>query len=187
MAYVPALAVSAAAPIGLIALQPDLGTMMVVRGHGVGRAAGVGGAQAVAGRAGRGRGSGRRGGVAGKGLFDGEQTAGHFVPEQHTGFIFTVAGEELGFAGAALILLALFVLLWRGLSIARHAVRGRAAGGLVSWLGFQTFVNAGMTMGLMPNVGVPPPFVSYGGSATVAGLVAVGLLQAVHRSKPVQP
>ncbi|MEV4563324.1 FtsW/RodA/SpoVE family cell cycle protein [Nonomuraea sp. NPDC049419] len=57
---------------------------------------------------------------------------------------------------------------------------------MVSWLGVQTFMNVGMTLGLTPIVGVPLPFVSYGGSATVAGLVAVGLLQAVHRSKAVQ-
>ncbi|SPL90547.1 Rod shape-determining protein RodA [[Actinomadura] parvosata subsp. kistnae] len=222
----------AAAPIGLIALQPDLGTMMVFAAMVSGALlvsgapkrwllvlfAGAAAAGAAAWRLGLVRpyqlerllvlvrpgadpgGVGYNaaqariaigsGGLSGKGLFNGEQTAGHFVPEQHTDFIFTVAGEELGFAGAALILLAVFVLLWRGLSIARHAASPYGvvlAGGLVSWLGFQTFMNAGMTMGLMPIVGVPLPFVSYGGSATVAGLVAVGLLQAVHRSKPVQP
>ncbi|MEV0160809.1 rod shape-determining protein RodA [Nonomuraea fuscirosea] len=130
------------------------------------------------------------GGLYGKGLFNGEQTAGHFVPEQHTDFIFTVAGEELGFAGAALIVLAVFALLWRGLSIARRSASPYGtvlAGALVSWLACQTFMNVGMTLGLVPVVGVPLPFVSYGGSATVAGLLAVGLLQAVHRTKAMQP
>ncbi|MCK2216805.1 FtsW/RodA/SpoVE family cell cycle protein [Actinomadura sp. ATCC 31491] len=131
------------------------------------------------------------GGLLGKGLFHGGQTAGHFVPEQHTDFIFTVAGEELGFAGAAAILLVVGVLLWRGLSIARRSASPYGAvlaGGVVSWLAFQTFLNVGMTVGLAPVVGVPLPFVSYGGSATVAGLLAAGLLQAAHRTgKAVQP
>ncbi|WP_235854397.1 FtsW/RodA/SpoVE family cell cycle protein [Nonomuraea aridisoli] len=130
------------------------------------------------------------GGLYGKGLFNGEQTAGHFVPEQHTDFVFTVAGEELGFAGAAAVVLALCALLWRGLSIARDSASPYGtvlAWRAVSWIGFQAFVNVGMTVGLTPIVGVPLPFVSYGGSATVAGLVAVGLLQAVHRTKPMQP
>ncbi len=112
------------------------------------------------------------------------------MPEQHTDFIFTVAGEELGFAGAALIVLAVFALLWRGLSIARRSASPYGtvlAGALVSWLACQTFMNVGMTLGLVPVVGVPLPFVSYGGSATVAGLLAVGLLQAVHRTKAMQP
>jgi rod shape determining protein RodA len=124
------------------------------------------------------------GGMLGRGLFRGEQTAGHFVPEQHTDFIFTVAGEELGFVGAAAILLLMLALFWRGLRIASHSESAYGtvlAGGVVCWLTFQTFVNVGMTLGLMPITGLPLPFVSYGGSATISSLVAVGLLQAVHR------
>ncbi|WP_253883904.1 rod shape-determining protein RodA [Actinomadura rupiterrae] len=128
------------------------------------------------------------GGVLGKGLFQGEQTGGHFVPEQQTDFIFTVAGEELGFLGAALIVLLLGLVLWRGLRIASQAADlfgTLVATGVVCWLAFQSFENIGMTLGIMPITGLPLPFVSYGGSATFANMIALGLLQAVHiRRRP---
>jgi rod shape determining protein RodA len=128
------------------------------------------------------------GGVTGKGLFEGEQTGGHFVPEQQTDFIFTVAGEELGFIGAGLIILLMGVVLWRGLRIATAAADpfgALVAAGVVCWLAFQTFENIGMTLGIMPITGLPLPFVSYGGSATFANMIALGLLQAVHlRARP---
>jgi rod shape determining protein RodA len=123
------------------------------------------------------------GGFFGKGLFHGEQTTGHFVPEQHTDFIFTVAGEELGFVGAVLITVLLGVVLWRGLRIATQAADlfgVLIASGVVCWLAFQTFENIGMTVGIMPITGLPLPFVSYGGSATFANMIAIGLLEAVH-------
>jgi rod shape determining protein RodA len=123
------------------------------------------------------------GGFFGKGLFHGEQTTGHFVPEQHTDFIFTVAGEELGFVGAVLITALLGVVLWRGLRIATQAADlfgVLVASGVVCWLAFQTFENIGMTVGIMPITGLPLPFVSYGGSATFANMIAIGLLEAVH-------
>ncbi|MEO3824772.1 rod shape-determining protein RodA [Actinomadura sp. B10D3] len=128
------------------------------------------------------------GGAFGKGLFNGEQTGGHFVPEQQTDFIFTVAGEELGFVGAAVIVALLGVVMWRGLRIATQAADlfgTLVATGVVCWLGFQTFENVGMTIGIMPITGLPLPFVSYGGSATFANMIAFGLLQAVHvRRRP---
>ncbi|MFI0357636.1 rod shape-determining protein RodA [Actinomadura sp. 9N407] len=128
------------------------------------------------------------GGVTGKGLFNGEQTGGHFVPEQQTDFIFTVAGEELGFLGGVLIVLLLGVVLWRGLRIATQAADlfgTLVASGIVCWLAFQSFQNIGMTLGIMPITGLPLPFVSYGGSATFANMIALGLLQAVHlRRRP---
>ncbi|WP_433473487.1 rod shape-determining protein RodA [Spirillospora sp. CA-142024] len=128
------------------------------------------------------------GGAFGKGLFHGEQTGGHFVPEQQTDFIFTVAGEELGFVGAAVIVVLLGVVMWRGLRIASQAADlfgTLVATGVVCWLGFQTFENVGMTIGIMPITGLPLPFVSYGGSATFANMIAFGLLQAVHvRRRP---
>jgi rod shape determining protein RodA len=123
------------------------------------------------------------GGLFGKGLFHGTQTQGRFIPEQQTDFVFTVAGEELGLAGGAGIILALGVVLWRGLRIAQQASDpfGRlVAAGVVSWFGFQGFVNIGMTLGIMPVTGLPLPFVSYGGSAMFANLMAVGLLLNVH-------
>ncbi|WP_378786799.1 FtsW/RodA/SpoVE family cell cycle protein [Nonomuraea fastidiosa] len=124
------------------------------------------------------------GGLFGRGLFHGDQTGGRFVPEQHTDFIFTVAGEELGFAGAALLLVLLWLVLHRALAIAAAAATpyGRlAAAGIVCWLAAQTFINVGMVVGLTPIVGVPLPFVSYGGSSIVACLAAVGVLMSVRR------
>ena len=125
------------------------------------------------------------GGLLGKGLFEGTQTAGRFIPEQQTDFIFTVAGEELGLLGASLLLALLGTVLWRGLRIAARSPDpfGRlVAAGVVCWFAFQSFVNVGMTLGIMPVTGLPLPFVSYGGSAMFANLVAVGLLQNVHLS-----
>ncbi|MHB2023954.1 MAG: rod shape-determining protein RodA, partial [Mycobacteriales bacterium] len=123
------------------------------------------------------------GGLTGTGLFRGSQTNGHFVPEQQTDFIFTVAGEELGFVGSGLLIVLLGLVLWRGLRIAARTEDqfGRlVAVGLVCWLGFQSFENIGMTLGIMPVTGIPLPFVSYGGSAMFANMIAVGLLQNVH-------
>jgi rod shape determining protein RodA len=123
------------------------------------------------------------GGLTGTGLFEGSQTGGRFIPEQQTDFVFTVAGEELGFAGGSLVIGLLGVVLWRGLRIASRAADpfGRlVAGGVVAWFAFQSFVNIGMTLGIMPVTGLPLPFVSYGGSSMFACLVAVGLLQGVH-------
>jgi rod shape determining protein RodA len=123
------------------------------------------------------------GGISGKGLFEGTQTNGRFIPEQQTDFIFTVAGEELGLWGGSLLLGLLGVVLWRGLRIAsrsKDAFGRLVAVGVVCWFAFQSFVNVGMTLGIMPVTGLPLPFVSYGGSAMFANLVAVGLLQNVH-------
>ena len=124
------------------------------------------------------------GGLTGTGLFHGPQTRGEFVPEQQTDFIFSVAGEELGFLGAALIIGLFGVVLVRALRIARDADRtGRLiAAGVVSWFGFQIFENIGMNLGIMPVTGLPLPFVSYGGSSMLAGGLALGLLQAIHAS-----
>lgn len=129
------------------------------------------------------------GGLLGKGLFHGEQTGGHFVPEQQTDFVFTVAGEELGFIGAAVIIFLMGIVLWRGLRIATQAADlfgVLVATGVVCWFAFQAFQNIGMCLGIMPITGVPLPFVSYGGTATFVNMIGVGLLQAVRiRSGPV--
>ena len=101
------------------------------------------------------------GGFLGKGLFEGPQTNGRFVPEQQTDFIFTVAGEELGFVGSSLILALYFLLFIRAFSICRRSsdLFGRLVCiGVIAWFAFQTFENIGMTMGLMPMTGVPLPF-----------------------------
>jgi rod shape determining protein RodA len=123
------------------------------------------------------------GGVTGKGYLRGTQTNLQYVPEQKTDFIFTVVGEELGFAGAMLLLGLLGLLAWRGLRIAataRDPFGALIAAGVVSMLVFQAFVNIGMTIGIMPITGIPLPFVSYGGSSLVASFLAIGLLENVH-------
>jgi rod shape determining protein RodA len=124
------------------------------------------------------------GGMFGQGLFHGGQTTGHFVPEQQTDFIFTVVGEELGFIGAIAIIALLGVVLVRGLRIAAHAdsqFGTLIASGVTCWFAVQMFINIGMTVGIMPVSGLPLPFVSYGGTATFANMIGIGLLQAVHR------
>lgn len=123
------------------------------------------------------------GGLLGKGLFNGPQTNGRFVPEQQTDFIFTVAGEELGFVGSSFILLLFLIILLRAFRIARRSqdLFGRlVCTGVIAWFAFQAFENIGMTMGLMPMTGVPLPFLSYGGSSMFANLIGIGLLQNVY-------
>lgn len=123
------------------------------------------------------------GGLFGEGLFHGSQTRSGFVPEQHTDFIFTVAGEELGLVGATILILLIGVVIWRALTIGYHTddTFGRiAAAGIACWFGFQAFQNVGMCLGIMPVTGVPLPFVSYGGSSMFAGMLAIGLLQNIH-------
>jgi rod shape determining protein RodA len=123
------------------------------------------------------------GGLFGKGLFEGPQTNGRFVPEQQTDFIFTVAGEELGFVGCTSILFLYFLIFLRGFAICKRSsdLFGRLVCiGVIAWFGFQTFENIGMAMGLMPMTGVPLPFLSYGGSSMFANLIGIGLLQNVY-------
>ena len=123
------------------------------------------------------------GGFLGKGLFNGPQTNGRFVPEQQTDFIFTVAGEELGFLGAGFIILLYIIILMRAFGIARRSsdpYGQLVCTGVIAWFAFQTFENIGMTLGLMPMTGVPLPFMSYGGSSMFANLIGFGLLQNVH-------
>ncbi|ARQ70449.1 rod shape-determining protein RodA [Streptomyces marincola] len=123
------------------------------------------------------------GGLTGQGLFHGSQTTGQFVPEQHTDFIFTVVGEELGFLGAGTVVLLIGVVLWRGCRIAAHApdMYGTiVAVGIVTWIAFQSFQNMGMALGIMPVTGLPLPFLSYGGSSMFAIWIAIGLLLAIR-------
>ena len=119
------------------------------------------------------------GGLTGTGYLKGTQTNLDFVPEQHTDFIFTVVGEELGFVGAVGLLLLFAVLLWRAFRIATQAADPFGtflATGIAAMFAIQMFVNVGMTMGIMPITGIPLPFVSYGGSALIVDFIAVGLL-----------
>ncbi|MDQ8700968.1 rod shape-determining protein RodA [Streptomyces sp. LHD-70] len=127
------------------------------------------------------------GGLTGAGLGNGSQTTGQFVPEQQTDFIFTVAGEELGFIGAGLILFLLGVVLWRACRIARETTElygTIVASGIIAWFAFQSFENVGMTLGIMPVAGLPLPFVSYGGTSMFAVWIAIGLLQSIRVQRP---
>jgi rod shape determining protein RodA len=123
------------------------------------------------------------GGPLGEGLFRGSQTRLGNVPEQHTDFIFTAVGEQLGFIGAG-TLLALFCIIswriWRTAQLARDQFGMLVCVGVLAMLMFQIFENVGMTMGIMPVTGIPLPFVSYGGSSTIAEFVALGLVLNVH-------
>lgn len=123
------------------------------------------------------------GGLFGRGYLAGTQTNLDFVPEQHTDFVFTVVGEELGFAGAIALLALYGVLLWRGFRTAlmsRDTFGTLLAAGIVAMLAFQVFVNIAMTMGIMPVTGIPLPLVSYGGTAMITNWMAIGLLLNVH-------
>ena len=105
------------------------------------------------------------------------------MPAQHTDFIFTVVGEELGFVGGAL-LLALFALLvwrtWRTALLSTDLFGTLLCVGILAMFAFQVFENVGMTMGIMPITGIPLPFMSYGGSALISYFIAVGLGSNVH-------
>jgi rod shape determining protein RodA len=123
------------------------------------------------------------GGFTGRGLFHGPQTNLSYVPEQQTDFIFSAVGEQLGFAGAATVLTLLGVIAWRILraaQVARDPFGRLLATGGFALVAFSVFENAGMTMGIMPIAGIPLPFLSYGGSATVAFFAAVGMALSVQ-------
>jgi rod shape determining protein RodA len=121
--------------------------------------------------------------LTGEGLFEGTQTQLNFVPEQQTDFIFTVVAEELGFAGAA-TLLGLYSIIawriWRTAKLARDAVGSLICVGVLAMLAFQVFESVGMATGIMPVTGIPLPFLSYGGSSTIASCIAIGLVLNVH-------
>lgn len=123
------------------------------------------------------------GGLTGKGLFRGTQTRLNNVPYQHTDFIFTAVGEQLGLLGAAGLMAAFSVLVWRvwrTAQLARDDFGMIVCAGVLAMFVFQIFQNVGMTMGIMPITGIPLPFMSYGGSSTITYLVSMGLVLNVH-------
>ncbi len=125
-------------------------------------------------------GSGR---LIGKGYLSGSQTQLGFLPEKHTDFIFSLVGEETGFAGALFLLAIYFWVAWRAFDIAftaRDHFGRYLASALGTFFAFSGLVNIGMAMGLMPVTGVPLPFLSYGGSGLVGSFLAVGLLLSIH-------
>jgi rod shape determining protein RodA len=119
------------------------------------------------------------GGVTGRGFGNGSQTAGGFVPEQHTDFIFTAVGEEFGFLGAAGLLVLFAIVIWRTWRtalLARDLFGTLVCVGVLAIFAFQIFENIGMTMGIMPVTGIPLPLMSYGGSSTVTAFACVALV-----------
>ncbi len=123
------------------------------------------------------------GGLTGKGPLQGTQTNLSFVPEQHTDFIFTAVGEELGFVGASTLLVLFGLVLWRTwrtAALAKDQFGQLICVGVIAMLMFQIFENVGMTMGITPITGIPLPFVSYGGSAMLSCFAGIGLVLNVH-------
>ncbi len=123
------------------------------------------------------------GGLTGRGYLKGTQTNLDFVPAQHTDFIFTVVGEELGFMGSVVLLLLFALVLWRAFRIAllaKDPFGTYLAVAIGTMIAIQVFVNIGMTIGIMPITGIPLPLISYGGSGLVADLIGIGLLINIH-------
>ena len=126
------------------------------------------------------------GGFLGNGIFSGLQSQLNFLPAQHTDFIFSVVGEELGFVGTILLLGLYVIILWRGIKIAleaRDLLGSLLAAGAVSFLFFHIVVNIGMAMGMLPATGLPLPFLSYGGSFMISNLMVIGILLNVQLHK----
>jgi len=123
------------------------------------------------------------GGIAGKGWLHGTQTHLEFIPERHTDFIFAVFSEEFGLIGNTVLLLLYTLLIARGLMIAANAATffARLLAASVTLMFFTyAFVNMGMVAGILPVVGVPLPFISYGGTALLTLFVGIGILMSVH-------
>jgi len=123
------------------------------------------------------------GGLTGQGFGQGQQTRGEFVPEQHTDFIFSVIGEELGFVGSLIVLGLFGILMWRCMRTARKSpdlLGTLISCGVLTLFAFQMFQSVGMTLGIMPITGIPIPFVSYGGSSAISSFIGVGLVLNIH-------
>jgi len=128
-------------------------------------------------------GSGR---FLGKGFLSGTQKKLEFLPERHTDFIFSCLGEEFGIFGIIIVLAIYVYLLYRLLLLAketRNRFSSIMTSGVMAWIAYQTFMNMGVTMGLLPVTGVPLPFVSYGGSALLSCFMAIGVCLSVSRTK----
>ena len=124
-----------------------------------------------------------RGGLTGEGFLEGKMTNGGYVPEQHTDFVFAAVGEQFGLLGTMVVLLLFGLLgfrIFRTAQLAGDLTGTLLAAGVLVLLAWHVFQNIGMTMGIMPVTGIPAPLLSYGGSSTVAFLLAVGLVQNVH-------
>lgn len=117
--------------------------------------------------------------ISGKGFLKGTQNALSFLPEHHTDFIFSVLAEEWGFVGSSVVLLVFLLLIVSSLNVAnkcRDPFGTILSVGITAMISWQVFINIGMVMGLMPVVGIPLPFISYGGSSIVTMMLSIGLL-----------
>jgi rod shape determining protein RodA len=126
------------------------------------------------------------GGFLGKGYLQGTQTQLNFIPEQWTDFIFCVPGEEFGFLGASIVLTLFIALLLHGIKVAslsKNKFASAAAIGITGIFTIHVLINVGMSMGLLPVIGIPLPFLSYGGSALIANMVMVGLLMNFYANR----
>ncbi len=126
------------------------------------------------------------GGFWGKGFLHGTQTQLNFIPKQWTDFIFCVPGEEFGFIGVVVVLGLFAVLLYHGVQlafIAKNKFGSLLAIGITALFAFHTFVNVGMSLGLMPVVGIPLPFLSYGGSSLCSYMIMAGLMMNVYTNR----
>jgi rod shape determining protein RodA len=126
------------------------------------------------------------GGFSGQGYLKGSQTKLGYVPEQHTDFIFTAVGEELGFIGAGALLILFAIVLWRTWRIAQLArdyYGTLVCGGVLAMFTFMIFENIGMAMGIMPVAGIPLPFMSYGGSSLISACACMALVANVHANR----
>jgi rod shape determining protein RodA len=125
--------------------------------------------------------------LRGKGLYNGTINQLSYLPESHNDFIFSVVGEEFGFLGCLGVLGVMFVIISRCIKIAHNAIDlfGKLlVSGVVGMLLFQTFVDVGVATGLLPNTGMPLPFMSYGGSSMWVDMIAIGLVLNVGINKP---
>ena len=123
------------------------------------------------------------GGWFGRGLTNGTQAQGDFLPVQSTDFVFSVLAEELGFIGAMVLFLLFVLLLWRVLMAgwrSRDPFGTLFSAGIASLVLFQLFVNVGMVMGIMPITGIPLPFVTHGGASLVSIAIGLGILQSIN-------
>ena len=123
------------------------------------------------------------GGATGRGVKGATQTNLNFLPEHATDFVFASIAEQRGFVGVSILLLLYLLVVWRGLKViagARDAFSAIVAGGIVVAFLFQIFINVGMTIGIAPITGIPLPFMSVGGSAMIANLLAIGVLEAIY-------
>jgi rod shape determining protein RodA len=123
------------------------------------------------------------GGFLGKGYMKGTQGPYSFLPEKHTDFIFSIFAEEWGFMGSLLLFGLYFFIIWRGLDTAKKARDMEGcfiAAGITFMFAFYVLINAGMTLGVLPVVGVPMPLMSYGGTALLSNFIAIGLIENVR-------